>query len=143
MRLSVVLRLLLRLRLGTTVGNGVEAVDDGERVEALAEQVGGRLVGEGVARLRVRLAGSWCAVLAGRLVEVVWRRSVGGVVVVRGGAGDGRSRVGGGGSVGLVGLATRVVVGGGGRRGFAQTASRGRAGVGSVGLHAAGSLRES
>lgn len=39
------------LRVLAAVCDGVEAVDDGEGVEALAEKVGGRVIRNGVARV--------------------------------------------------------------------------------------------
>lgn len=61
-----------------TVGDFIKAVDDGERVEALAEKVGWRLVGDGVARLRDRLVG--VAERGVRVVVVVrWAGDCGGV----------------------------------------------------------------
>ena len=85
------------------VGDLVEAVDDGERVEALAKEIGyRRLVREGVARVRGRLVA--LAGLGGVGVAVARASDGGGVCnAVGAGAGGGQYRtVGGGGGGGGV-----------------------------------------
>lgn len=116
------------------VGDLVEAVDDGERVEALAKEIGyRRLVREGVARVRGRLVA--LAGLGGVGVAVARASDGGGVCnAVGAGAGGGQYRTvgGGGGGGGVEGVDDLLGLAAGVGEGVVVVGRRGR--VGSAGL---------